>query len=629
MFILIGCVLWGGLEVQQSLGEPELINDNIETSITRELDSIREADSLFQRGEYEDAIEEYEKIAYRLSVKERAKIVEKPNVDGKEDFDTAEKYFKEGKAQKDYDTLLLAYTSYKLAIANNPGSQYIPSAYYRIGDIMLEQSKILDKPSDKQVKVEEAINAYKEATRLYPDVQEAEFPIFWLGSLYYYRKGNPHEAIFFYQKLRDNFPKGKGQLTLVDNAQFMLARCYLDKGDILTARAELKKLTEGYTFEESIFVPDAYLKLGDLFHTLEEYREKEATYRECLKKASDAANTEKFAEALMKLGMLYFQVRYLDNAIYCYQKVINSDATALRKDKARLNLAEVYFEKNEFKSCSELIKQLQQSSFYKELSREDANKACFLLADSLYFQSLLAGSPSFSIDVKFQTDLDDNSISEDLQQEFKNNGFSLPQDATVLNEGENGGWMITAKNTSGLMQKYAVGKEGERLKIYVGSEKDCAKQALKAYMIASAEKPLGIYRSYRLARACIKADECNRAVKLLEKDIERFKKQSSGSSEFLNPYYLALGDAFYALKEYDKAVKKGYSRVTGSSREHALRQTGLCHLELEQFDEALAVYTDLQTEFSDSFSAEDFQAVKDFIGALQKGNIVEQEKTQQ
>jgi len=641
MFILIGCAILGELRVQRSLSQPEVINSSIGTTpiVIRELDNIKEADSLFQRGEYEDAIEEYEKIAYRLSIKEMAKIVEKPDIDGKEDFDTAEKYFREGKGQKDYDTLLLAHASYKLAIANNPGSQYIPSAYFRIGDVMLEQSKILSKPSDKQAKIEDVVNAYKRAIRYHPDVPEAEFPMFWLGSLYY-KGGHPREAISFYQKLIENFPKGKGKLALADNAQFMLANCYFDKGDVSTARAEFKKLIEAYSFDESIFVSDAYLKLSDLYQTLEEYREKEAVYREFLKKASDDVNTEKLVEALMKLGMLYFQVRYLDNAIYCYQKVIDSDVGALQKSKACLSLAEVYFEKSDFKRCSELIKQLQQSSFYDELSREDANKARFLLADSLYFQSLLAGSSLFSIEVKFQSDLEDNSISEDLRQEFENNGFSLPQGVIVSNEGKNGRWLITgvtAKNTSpingeGLMQKYTVRKEGDRLKVYAGSEKDYAKKALEAYMIASAEKPLGIYRSYRLARAYIKADEFNRAVKLLEEDIKRFKKnmkQSSGSSEFLDPYYLALGDAFHALKEYDKAIKRGYNHVKGSSRKHALRQTGLCHLEQEQFDEALTAYTDLQKEFSDSFSEEDFQEVKDFIGKLQKNNIAKREETQQ
>ena len=39
--------------------------------------------------------------------------------------------------------------------------------------------------------------------------------------------------------------------------------------------------------------------------------------------------------------------------------------------------------------------------------------------------------PLFSVDSKFQSDLDSNNISEELQQEFEGNGVSLSQDISI------------------------------------------------------------------------------------------------------------------------------------------------------------------------------------------------------
>ncbi|MBM3240687.1 PAS domain-containing protein [Candidatus Poribacteria bacterium] len=77
----------------------------------------------------------------------------------------------------------------------------------------------------------------------------------------------------------------------------------------------------------------------------------------------------------------------------------------------------------------------------------------------------------FSIDSKFQTDLDNQTISEELRQKFENKGFSLHQGATVLIEKKGSKWLITRND----MKTYIVRKEkdensyhevGDKLNIY-------------------------------------------------------------------------------------------------------------------------------------------------------------------
>jgi len=69
----------------------------------------------------------------------------------------------------------------------------------------------------------------------------------------------------------------------------------------------------------------------------------------------------------------------------------------------------------------------------------------------------------FSIDPGYQTDLDDESISEELRREFGNNGISLSQDATVSTEKRDTEWLITKIINK---KTYIIRKEEGRLNIY-------------------------------------------------------------------------------------------------------------------------------------------------------------------
>ena len=71
----------------------------------------------------------------------------------------------------------------------------------------------------------------------------------------------------------------------------------------------------------------------------------------------------------------------------------------------------------------------------------------------------------FSINLAFQSHLDSNSISKDLQQEFENNGISLSQNATIKKKDKKKDrkWVITDKHNK---QVYHVWEEEGKLKVY-------------------------------------------------------------------------------------------------------------------------------------------------------------------
>ena len=67
----------------------------------------------------------------------------------------------------------------------------------------------------------------------------------------------------------------------------------------------------------------------------------------------------------------------------------------------------------------------------------------------------------FSAEPKFQSDLDNSSISQELRQEFEENQIPLSEQATVSFEPRDGIWVITDK-----LKLYSVRKEYGRLNIY-------------------------------------------------------------------------------------------------------------------------------------------------------------------
>lgn len=68
----------------------------------------------------------------------------------------------------------------------------------------------------------------------------------------------------------------------------------------------------------------------------------------------------------------------------------------------------------------------------------------------------------FSIEPEFQVDLDNGDVSERLRKAFQDNGFSLPQNATVSTMRKNSRWLIADQDER---QKYSIRKEKDKLEV--------------------------------------------------------------------------------------------------------------------------------------------------------------------
>jgi hypothetical protein len=87
------------------------------------------------------------------------------------------------------------------------------------------------------------------------------------------------------------------------------------------------------------------------------------------------------------------------------------------------------------------------------------------------------------VDSKLQIDLDNRTISQDLRQEFENNGITLPQNATVSIEETGSRWLITNK-----ARAYTVSKAEDELDIYSGDA--------EVYTIRQEKDQLNIYNGH-------------------------------------------------------------------------------------------------------------------------------------
>ena len=80
------------------------------------------------------------------------------------------------------------------------------------------------------------------------------------------------------------------------------------------------------------------------------------------------------------------------------------------------------------------------------------------------FPNLFKSGLPFEVDLKFESNLDNSVISEDLRREFENKDISLSQNVTVLAQKREGRWLLTDVDNN--QKIYHISKEKGELSIY-------------------------------------------------------------------------------------------------------------------------------------------------------------------
>jgi len=93
--------------------------------------------------------------------------------------------------------------------------------------------------------------------------------------------------------------------------------------------------------------------------------------------------------------------------------------------------------------------------------------------------------PLFSIDLNFQSNLNDNCISKDLRQAFEEKGAQLPESPTISIKEKDSEWLITDENNDN-QQRYTVRKEEDRLNVFKLHNEPAATGCKAAQALAAA-----------------------------------------------------------------------------------------------------------------------------------------------
>jgi len=99
---------------------------------------------------------------------------------------------------------------------------------------------------------------------------------------------------------------------------------------------------------------------------------------------------------------------------------------------------------------------------YKDLDKEFQN-----ISAEVCVPLVLADRLLFSIDLKFQSDLDNGNISEPLRQKFEKNEVSLSHNAKILIQEKDREWLITDENN---LNTYTIRRRTDEVGIYTGKK---------------------------------------------------------------------------------------------------------------------------------------------------------------
>jgi tetratricopeptide (TPR) repeat protein len=315
-----------------------------------------------------------------------------------------------------------------------------------------------------------------------------------LGRLYY-RKGR-------YEKARKKLEQAKEHNPDLDKVYNNLGLLDLEKGSYENAKNHFQKAIEMDKSEkkECENHAEAHLNLGDVFFSKGKFDEAEKEYTEAIRIDRNSA------EAYYSLGNSAAKKKEKENAEKLYGEAlrINPDYTKARKALEALDLPKEagvdwwswWFRGSEkwqhgrkptgtlliialfciigiigFITLMSLVGTIMPLG---NVTYEHKN-------DTTFSYQKITIENSFSVDAKFENDLNNQSISKELENIFKTKGFSISEskNATVTKEKDNK-WVIADGE-----KIYIVEKVDERLIIYKGSIEEIEKKITKTFSNAT------------------------------------------------------------------------------------------------------------------------------------------------
>ncbi len=376
-------------------------------------------------------------------------------------------------------------------------------------------------------------------------------------------------ALSGYDRLLNEYPRYERK----DEVLFRLAYNSYDLGDKKTAIQQYWTLIK--QFPKSIFVPDAYVQMGEYYFTTNELGKARVAYEKALEFEK---NQKIYSFATYKLAWCDFNAGAYEGAIDKFQKVIAySDKQAKLNAKAKDNiqqkneaLNDIVLSFSKVDAIDSAISYFQQNAgkeraheLVEKLARQYFNDGKFDPSIKVY-RVLIAEDANAPDDPKYQ-----QQIMYAFDKQNKRDKVKIEMETLVELYKPTSAWAkVNANNKSALAQAYDVTETAMRELV-----QDYHQEATKTKSVATYELAETIYKKY----------------------LENFP--DSESSYTLRFYYAeilwALQKYDLAAIEYDKTVEKD---VKGNFASKAAYDGILCYEKLVAIDKGQLKLQELKKE---------------------------------
>jgi tetratricopeptide (TPR) repeat protein len=353
----------------------------------------------------------------------------------------------------------------------------------------------------KSERYEVAENAFYKALSLIKKGKDKAYVYNAFGRLYY-RRG-------LYKEARKKLELAKKRNTDLDKVYNNLGLLDFEAGSYEKAKLCFQKAIEmdKSKKKECENLAEAHLNLGNVFFKEENYTEADREYKEAIRIDRNSA------EAYYSLGNLAAKNKEKERAVKLYGEAlrINPDYTKARKALEALDLPKEagvdwwdwWFRGSEkwqhgrkptgmlliiallgiigiigFITLMPLVGTIMPPG---NVTYEHKN-------DTTFSYQKISIENSFSVDAKFENDLNNQSISKELENIFKTKGFSISEskNATVTEEKDNK-WVISDGE-----KIYIVKKEDGKLIVYKGSIDEIKKEITETFSNATTPRTRAI-----------------------------------------------------------------------------------------------------------------------------------------
>lgn len=184
---------------------------------------------------------------------------------------------------------------------------------------------------------------------------------FWKGEIAM-RNGKADEAIRFFNSYLQTNHKGQGEAA-PQEANYNLGYCYLQKENYAQALTYFQKLTGNITRDVPMLLQDAYLRLGDCYYMLRNYKAAQKIYEQVLAFSWSSADYALYQQAII-LGISNAKAK-----IDLLQQLQNRFPASSLNVAAKMEIASTYMSAEQFSAAIPYLQAVAENQYAADLKQ--------------------------------------------------------------------------------------------------------------------------------------------------------------------------------------------------------------------------------------------------------------------